>query len=103
MKAVANVDGNHVVPVKVLNVEAGMLLTIGAGILANNDPTGLYPRSAENRADVAGMLFKSGAKFAAPILVREDVISAGNLWVIPTMSTVKNRPILTVKPVFMRV
>ena len=79
MKAVANVVGNHVVPVNVLKVAGGMLAIAGAGKLANMEPIGLYPKSAENKADVAGILFKSGAKFEAPILTSDDVISAGNL------------------------
>src|SRR5665648_126734 len=101
--AFARVDGNHVVPVSVFRVALGMAATIAGGKTDSILSTGLYPRNAENKAAVGGMLLRIGASFTAPILANDVSIASGNLCVIPTMTIVKNIAILAVKDVFIMV
>jgi hypothetical protein len=98
INATANVVGNHVVPVIVLSVD-GMVATTADGRLDSIAVTGFDPRSAENNAPARGILLIIGAKCIAAILVNDVTIATGNLWVIPTISIVKNMAILAIMDV----
>ena len=77
--AFAKVDGNHVVPVSVVRVALGMVATIVGGKTDSIALTGLYPRNAENKAPVGGMLLKIGASFTAPMPASDVSMASGNL------------------------
>lgn len=82
MNAFANTVGNQFVPIKVLNVDAGILEIISAGKLVSTEPTGLYVSKLENNAAVAGILLSIGERLTALMLAIELVISTGNLSIL---------------------
>ena len=80
-----------------------MAATIGGGNIDSMVLTGLYPKNAENRAPVGGILLRIGASFTAPMPASDVSMASGNLWVIPIITIVKNMAILAVNEVFIMV
>ena len=103
MKEPARAFGNHVFPSRRVSVDPLISEVKDEGNRLRIVATGLYPRKAENRADVGGIFMKYGISSGAFADASAVVNAPGNLVVRETRTMVKNIPILAVWPVFCKV
>ena len=100
MKAGAIALGKKVLLSSKAFVAGGIAATVETGSEARTLPTGLYPRKAANKAEVAEMWLNAGMSCAAPALVSADEMAPGKLLESAPSTIEKKSARLIVCPTF---